>query len=345
MNPSVLRSIKPVAMSYSQNGQYYYGQQSNAQQPHPSQQGAYSSSRPGEDQYVRRASSFDSGDDAPFVEEANGGPHNLPGFVGNGRPAGGYTPFGGVGLQPDELFMGPPTSPLPNRTSAYGLALSGYQHHYQPPNSPSLQSTYNPQQFARSQSQYNPQSYTRASQNYSANQQPYNPAAYSPSVPQRHSTYAGSQSTGYTPPLPYAPSMPPPPLPPPPQASQGEPYGAWTGSQYDQTAPRHSGYWSNTQNLHSSNLTQPLGSMPLPPRLPALPLPSIAGSDHPDDARNAQTRPLSYSSSPNSNHNMVPFKEQDSSQHYLPSLPDYYGSTTQSSPVFDCWYCCLHCGW
>lgn len=322
-------------MAYSQNGQHYYGQQSNAQLPSSGHHAVYSPSRLGQDQYVRRTSSFDTGDDALLYDEADDGANHVPGqggHEGHGRGVGGYTPGVGGNTQLDELFIGSPSSTLPNRTATYGLALSGYQQQHQPPNSPPLQSTYNPQQFASTQSQqYNPSAYSRASQVYSSNQQPYNPAAYTPSNTQRHSTHAGPPPTAYATPTSYAAPIQPPRLPPLPPRAQQEVAGGWTGSQYEHMASQHSGYQTYSPNRYSSPVIQAPGSAPLPPRPSAFTPPTPPAPAFPP-ASGAQARPLSQNlTHSNSQHMQMP-NSQSSPQHHLPSLPDYHTYASQSSP-------------
>ncbi|KAK7970400.1 hypothetical protein PG988_009473 [Apiospora saccharicola] len=152
-----------------------------------------------------RRQSFNSGDDsAPFETTVATRQSYLP-------------PVNTRGLDTDnELFLTSPTgTSRPNYGAAASVAMSGYQHQYAA-QTPPTPSTYNPQAFVgRSQSQsvsyhpppasatqYRPQSahpYSPTNTTPTYAPQPYNPAAYTPSVssppppppPQRQSTYAG----------------------------------------------------------------------------------------------------------------------------------------------------------
>ncbi|KAH9884164.1 CNH domain-containing protein [Xylariomycetidae sp. FL2044] len=161
-----------------------------------------------------RRPSFNNGDDSAGFNSSPGRANYQPTVNTNMRSPGAE----------DELFLGSPTD---NNRSSYGsshVAMSGYQHQYQP-QTPPTPSTYNPQAFARSQSTslpYHPapsnrwggQSnataapYSPTLNSTSFAPAPYNPAAYSGSaVPQRQSTYSGynnhNPQTAYTSPSPY----------------------------------------------------------------------------------------------------------------------------------------------
>jgi hypothetical protein len=183
-------------MSFRQNGQRRYGHVPPAQYATPGSQD-HVSSHSG----LHRQSSFDNGDDAPYLEQGNNsyGAPQVPGRM--------------VMPQEEHYLTSPvssaqsPHSPGRSSIGSTSPALSGYQHQYQPfagnVTSPALtQEPYNPQHFARTQSQsvqYRPQpAYNNTSPaTPSVGHTPYNPAAYQP--PTRHTTVSGynSYATAY----------------------------------------------------------------------------------------------------------------------------------------------------
>ncbi|KAG0650324.1 Rho1 guanine nucleotide exchange factor 3 [Hyphodiscus hymeniophilus] len=245
-------------MSFRSNGQRRYGAVPPAQYPLPGAQDP--------NHGLRRQSSFDSGDDAAFLDPNNGTYRSGPPPV----------PARTAAMPQEELFLGSPTQNLQSPTrGSFGNtspALSGYQHQFQPLNagaqSPPLhQATYNPQHFARTQSQsqqtqYRQQPAYSPSSGYTPPQsahQPYNPANYQtaqpPQLPSRQPTVSGYGS--------YNPNYQ---APTPPQPSQTSTY--WTSQQY--TVPL-SGRPS-PQSGYEQPLTSPTyatsNSAPLPPRQP-----------------------------------------------------------------------------
>jgi hypothetical protein len=181
-------------MSFRQNGQRRYGHVPPAQYATPGSQD-HASSNSG----LHRQSSFDNGDDAPYLEQGNNryGAPQVPGLMA---------------IPQEEHYLTSPVSSAqsphsPGRSSigSTSPALSGYQHQYQPfegnAASPDLpQGPYNPQHFARTQSQsvqYRPQpAYNTSPATPSLGHTPYNPAAYQPPAQPsaRHTTVSGYNS-------------------------------------------------------------------------------------------------------------------------------------------------------
>ncbi|TAQ89204.1 hypothetical protein B7494_g2469 [Chlorociboria aeruginascens] len=171
-------------MSFRANGQRRYGHVPPAQYGPTGQDPSHG---------LQRQSSFDNGDDGAYYDSNNTGYQSNPAATGRNSQ-----------LPHEELFLTSPSQAAPQSPlrSSYGnasLALSGYQHQYQPlsagSQSPSLpqQPAYNPQHFARTQSQSQPTQYRPqlaqlaqpAQPVYSQNagytaHQPYNPAAFQP---------------------------------------------------------------------------------------------------------------------------------------------------------------------
>jgi hypothetical protein len=175
----------------AQNGQYYHQPYNhNPQAPPPPPRGQYHAQQP--TQYapqhdLRRASSFDAGDDATLgmpVEEDQGVAYD------SSQPARANGPYRGGTVsrqRDDELFLAdqpqiPPRQTRQEYSQRQGLA--GYQHQYQPASSPgqSSQPSYNPQEFAFTQSQPPPPTPPTTNQfaglRHSVSHHPYNPAAY-----------------------------------------------------------------------------------------------------------------------------------------------------------------------
>jgi hypothetical protein len=203
-------------MSFHQNGQHRYGHVP------PVQYGAQATQNPVPS--LQRQSSFDNGDDASFIDNAN---RPLPEMIGppSQRPAP---------TSQDELYMAdqnphwqPQIRPSYSVSSASNPALSGYQHQYQPnaPSQPAAPSTatYNPQYFTRTYSSpprpsapyppaqsapYPQQPYNTPPLGYGGHQ-PYNPAAYQPQAPvQRQSTLSYGHAPAYVAPPPPMPQSP-----------------------------------------------------------------------------------------------------------------------------------------
>ncbi|KAI9812293.1 MAG: hypothetical protein M1827_004742 [Pycnora praestabilis] len=285
-------------MAHHHNGQNYYGQSNNSQPPPPP--GSYGGS------YMRRAPSFDSGDDVSSLDAANG---NVGGQTGT-RGYGAYRSGSNAGRQEDELFMGMPSPPItqPARTSSLGPALSGYQHQYEPQSPPATQSTYNPQQFASSQSQYRSPAYNNGNSNYGVSHHPYVPAAYQNPNVQRQSSISG-QSYGYAPYTSSGLANYTPPTPPLPQ-SAAQQFGR-TSSQYGGRPISQLVNLQPQRNTpYSPGLPQQPGSAPLPPRPtayspPAPPPPPFPPSSGRSSYVDAQASYPHSSPSP-PNHNSSP---------------------------------------
>ncbi|KAL2757729.1 hypothetical protein ACRALDRAFT_1061048 [Sodiomyces alcalophilus JCM 7366] len=186
-------------MSFRSDDQRRYGHVPPVQYPIPQSQD--------ESSYPARRPSFNTGDDASFLNQAAAHSHPYP----NTNTSAGTE---------DELFLTSPTSSSsvhrPTYPGSTDNALSGHQHQYQgqgqPPPTPT-HPTYNPQHFARPHSTslpYHPPPPQRySSTSSSASHAPtspttytpaqYNPAAYAAaSQPQRQSTLHGhSYGHGY----------------------------------------------------------------------------------------------------------------------------------------------------
>lgn len=277
-------------MAHYSNGQSYYGQPNNSQQPHPTQYGGYPPLQSGQGQEVRRTSSFDAGDDAPMQAV----PQHTPGTTG------GYTPYGSMN-HGSQHYHYPQQSPAANnyasfpvRTSSQGSSLTGYTHQYSQP--PPSQPTYNPSLYGRTQSVYNPQVYSAPNNNYNTpSYQPYNPAAYQ-SPPQPQSATFGSQpythsSVNYGSTPSYQPQVQSPTIP---QRANEQAYAVNRRSTY---------YGDYAQDTHDrpANVPQPPGSAPLPPRpsaySPPVPSPPNTGPQIRNTFQTAQQRPHSLSQS------------------------------------------------
>ncbi|KAL7621361.1 Rho guanine nucleotide exchange factor [Parahypoxylon ruwenzoriense] len=218
-------------MSFRDNDQRRYGHVPPVQYP--------VANRATQDQssYPARRPSFNNGDDSGgFTSSAT-------------RP--GYQPtlntsVAGLGNR-DELFLASPTDPNRSNYGNSNVAMSGYQHQYQP-QTPPTPSTYNPQAFVRSQSTTVPYlphpshrwtqpntaatPYSPSTTNNNYAPAPYNPAAYSgTSVPQRQSTYAG--------------------------------YSNYNNQSYGSPPLNQSPYWQS-QPTYASNPAQPAQSPTLP---------------------------------------------------------------------------------
>src|SRR4051812_47230960 len=120
-------------MAYNQNGQYYY---SGAHQQRPSQTSGYNQEQP-PDPYVRRAGSFDNGDDSPYIA-AGGAADNGYGYTDPAIPARHNSV---AARQNDELFIGG----VPAAPPRHSPSLSGA--HSQSPASPG-HAPYDPRAYA-----------------------------------------------------------------------------------------------------------------------------------------------------------------------------------------------------
>jgi hypothetical protein len=200
-------------MAFHQNGQHRYGHVP------PAQYGAQASQIPAP--ILQRQSSFDNGDDASFIDNAN-------------RPLTGPPSQRPAPISQDELYMAdqnphwqPQIRPQYSISSASSPALSGYQHQYQP-SAPSQSAappaaSYNPQNFNRTYSSpplpsapyipapsasYTQQIYNAPPVGYGSHQ-PYNPAAYQSQAPiQRQQTISYGQAPTYVAPPPPMPQSP-----------------------------------------------------------------------------------------------------------------------------------------
>lgn len=199
-----------------------------------------------------RRLSFNSGDDGAAAQYSAGG---------NRQPYQPTINTRGLGHQEELFLAGTAETGRQSYGSGNNTAMSGYQHQYaaQTPSSPT---TYNPQAFAgRAHSQSLPYSPHPSSNRYGAQNAapyspttsttnytpaPYNPAAYSnttsPAVPQRQSTYAGAQYSGYN-----SQSYSPTPAMNPSNYWQTQPSYASSAQQAAQTSPPPSAYGAYDQ--------------------------------------------------------------------------------------------------
>ncbi|KKZ68539.1 hypothetical protein EMCG_05825 [[Emmonsia] crescens] len=298
-------------MAYQQNGQQhqqYHGlpatpapqhHHSQQQQQHPQSQplqypAQYAQSPPLANQQatvpLRRATSFDAGDDRNYFDDSRQHTGVTTGYPGQAGRGGGYAGYSSgsvsnnatnnLGSRSSQFSVGSSQHSAVSHASSHGSsAMSGYQHQYQPPVSASAaaQASYNPVQFAypappvHSQPGYNPQAFaptgtSTGTANTAYNSQAYqhyNPAAYQtpPSATYQTSPTPSwqpatpGQSYGFSPQPQYQFPQPTqqPQVPSPPPRSNENIYPGYSTSQYVDSSPRLSyGYPPNASQPTSS---------------------------------------------------------------------------------------------
>ncbi|KMQ46665.1 Dbl like protein (DH) domain [Trichophyton rubrum] len=161
---------------------------------------------------MQRSPSYQAGDDTGYFDPRAAAPVAAGGGAGSAYPY--HDGRGGSlhGSHSSNFGSRHSQHSTVSQTSSHGSsAMSGYQHQYQGPNTPSpgqqqqQPPSYNPQQFSQQQQPpptpqqagYNPQVFSQFS-SQPPHHQPYNPAAYqsSPSVGSFQSSPAGNWSTG-----------------------------------------------------------------------------------------------------------------------------------------------------
>ncbi|PGH20389.1 hypothetical protein AJ80_03657 [Polytolypa hystricis UAMH7299] len=361
-----------MAYQQNQNGQQqprYYGLPSNpaqyVQHPHAQQPHLTTQQAP-----LRRAPSYDAGDDRTFFEEAPPGQAGANvGYGGQGGHSAGRPGYSSgsvhsnaqnsLGSRHSQFSVGSSQHSVISQASSHGSsALSGHQHQYQPaaPTSPT-QPAYNPQHFTHPapaghpQTGYNPQAFAPASttQYNSQSHQQYNPAAYqsptsssfqtSPNL-QWQSTTPG-QSYGYSPQSQTQPQqhLPPPPAP---VRTQDPSYSSYS-PQYSASSPVPPfGY---PQSLPQVQQTSPaMTSMPtsiyssLPPPPPAQsaynpdPYAADYSSQTPPAGRYAEpSHPPSYLPSPPPHGSVSQAPLSEPPAHTAPSDDQYVGNASRMS--------------
>ncbi|MCJ1474008.1 hypothetical protein MMC13_002664 [Lambiella insularis] len=313
-------------MAYNQNGQGYYGNQSNAYgstgPPYP--YGGHGVQLPTQQQLpLRRESSFDTGDDRYSSEDRN---HNAEVRLANHSYGMSYN----NGTQSVD-----PQSPIAryNSNSSAQNAVGQYHTSAAPSLSLSSQSSYNPQEYGRPQPQYMPQTYrTPIGSQSPGGYQPYIPAAYYASnVTQQpiHSyqsqeplagnyrTGISQQSTTYNSPLPALPQEP--------LYGQRSSLQS-TVSQYQHQQPSDSHRYAALPLLPISTSTSQRHTTYTPPAPPPPPFsPSHESFSNVPSAVSA--RPFAHTSS--ASVTSVPRSDLQR----LPSLPNYRGGDDYVTPA------------